>query len=31
VFFKLIGKRASVEGARTAFDALVSSLRPAAP
>jgi hypothetical protein len=28
VFFKLVGKRASVEAARAAFDALVSSLRP---
>lgn len=27
VFFKLIGKRESVEGARAAFDGLVSSLR----
>jgi hypothetical protein len=29
VFFKLVGKRASVEAARPAFDALVSSLRSA--
>jgi predicted small lipoprotein YifL len=29
VFFKLIGKRASVEAARAAFAALLSSLRPA--
>jgi hypothetical protein len=29
VFFKLVGKRASVEAARAAFDALVGSLRPA--
>jgi hypothetical protein len=29
VFFKLVGKRSSVEGARAAFDGLVSSLKPA--
>jgi hypothetical protein len=29
VFFKLVGKRASVEQARAGFDALVDSLRPA--
>jgi hypothetical protein len=28
VFFKLIGKRDAVEGARAAFDALIGSLRP---
>jgi hypothetical protein len=29
VFFKLVGKRDAVEGARAAFDALIGSLRPA--
>jgi hypothetical protein len=31
VFFKLVGPRASVEGARVGFDGLVDSLRPSAP
>jgi hypothetical protein len=29
VFFKLVGKRASVEAARAAFDGLVASIKPA--